>query len=473
MSDLMDLSAVELAALVRAGDASPSDCVEAALARIDERNESLNAFVHVCAERALGDARDLEKRMTDGERTLPLAGVPLGVKDLEEVAGLPCTYGSVPLRDNVAERDSVQVERLRAAGAIVVGKTNTPEFGYTGFTRNRVFGTTRNPWNTERTPGGSSGGSAAALAGRMVPLVTASDGGGSTRIPACYTGAFGIKPSFGRIPLGPLDGGSAQWADTIHLGPITRSTADAAAFIDAACGYHSADANSLPHPGFSYLESIDDLPTGLRVGFSRDLGYARVQKDVLREVEGSVAELAALGFEIEELDLKLPDLGNDWGMMAGAEIFGVVAPLVEGHEEELGRSFWQGLQLASRLDPAGIARIQRKRAELNAALGALFEDYDLLVTPQLPTEAFAASGPPPSGVDGRDFDAPMHAVAFTYPFNMSGHPAASLRAGMTDAGLPAGLQVVAERHRDELVLQTARALELSRPAATWPAFPFS
>ncbi|MEO2136934.1 MAG: amidase family protein, partial [bacterium] len=182
---------------------------------------------------------------------------------------------------------------------------------------------------------------------------------------------------------------------------------------------------------------------------------------------------AALGFEIEELDLKLPDLGNDWAMMAGAETFGVVAPLVEGHEDELGRGFWQGLQFASRLDPAGIARIQRQRAELNAALGALFEDYDLLVTPQLPTEAFAASGPPPSGVDGRDFDAPMHAVAFTYPFNMSGHPAASLRAGMTDAGLPAGLQLVAERHRDELVLQTARALELSRPAADWPAFPFS
>ena len=205
MSHLMDLSAVELAALVRAGDASPTDCVVAALARIDERNESLNAFVHVCGDRALDEAHALEKRMADGGPTLPLAGVPLGVKDLEEVAGLPCTYGSVPLRDNVAERDSVQVTRLRAAGAIVVGKTNTPEFGYTGFTKNRVFGTTRNPWNTERTPGGSSGGSAAALSGRMVPLVTASDGGGSTRIPACYPGAFGLKPTIGRIPLGPAD----------------------------------------------------------------------------------------------------------------------------------------------------------------------------------------------------------------------------------------------------------------------------
>src|SRR5580765_1518982 len=218
--DLAFTPAHALAAAVRRRELSPVAVVEATLARIARVDPAINAFVALRADAALAEARALGERIARGEDPGPLAGVPFGVKDLEDLAGLPTTHGSVPFREHVAKRDSTQVARLRRAGAIAIGKTNAPEFGYTAFTKNRLFGVTRNPWNVARTPGGSSGGSAAAVAAGLVPLATASDGGGSVRIPACYVGAFGMKPTFGRIPRGPFD--FRDWIDTVSYGPLTR-----------------------------------------------------------------------------------------------------------------------------------------------------------------------------------------------------------------------------------------------------------
>ncbi|HYC00015.1 MAG TPA: amidase [Candidatus Limnocylindrales bacterium] len=468
MSDLWQLSMHELAGLVRRKEVSPVETVKASLRRIEEVDGGLNAFVHVCRERALEEARIQERVLLAGDDVGPLAGVPAGVKDLEDVAGLPTTFGSMVFREYIAPQDSVQVARLRAAGAIIVGKTNTPEFGYTGFTKNRVFGTTRNPWNAERTPGGSSGGSAAAIAARMVPLVTASDGGGSIRIPACYVGAFGMKPSFGRIPLGPEPRRMLHWMDTVHYGPLTRSIRDAALFLDVTAGYHPADPDSLPAPQRSFVECLEEPLPHLRIAFSRDLGYARVQGDVLREVRAALDVLASLGHDVEEISTVFPDLGRGWAFAVGAELYAELAREVAGKEHELGRSFWDGTLAASHLTPLQLGDIQRERHELNEVLWRLFDRFDLLVTPTLPTEAFGAAGPFPSQVDGEPLDSPLHAVAFTYPFNLSGHPAASLRAGFTDAGLPAGMQIIAPRHRDDLILQVAAAYDRKRPMDTWP-----
>jgi aspartyl-tRNA(Asn)/glutamyl-tRNA(Gln) amidotransferase subunit A len=468
MSELMNLSACELAAAVRRGEISPVDTVTACLERLEHVEPRVNAFVHVCAERALGEARAMEAEVAACRDPGPLAGVPLAVKDLEDVGGLPTTYGSVPFRDHVAREDSVQVARLRAAGAIVVGKTNTPEFGYTAFTRNLLFGVTRNPWNLDRTPGGSSGGSAAAVAARMVPLATGSDGGGSIRIPACYVGAFGMKPTFGRIPVGAGVSAMQYWIDTVHYGPLARTVADAAVYLDVAAGYHPSDPTSLPKPTGSYSSALARDPGRLRVAFSPDLGYAIVQDDVMREVRTAVDVFRSLGHEVTELELTLPDLGRGWSYLSGAEGYAEIVDLVEGKEEQLGRGFWKGLVAASRLTAAETGRIQRDRHRLNQALASVFGSYDLLLTPTLPTEAFDAKGPMPSAVAGRAFASPMHAVAFTYPFNCSGHPAATVRAGLTDGGLPAGLQIMAERHRDDLVLQAAGAYERMRPWTRWP-----
>lgn len=468
-SQLMDLSATELARRVRASDVSANDAVTAALDRISERNPVYNAFVHVCSQRALDEARSLDRRLRAGEDPGPLAGVPIGVKDLEDVAGLPTTFGSAAFADNVACSDSVQVARLRAAGAIVVGKTNTPEFGATAFTHNRLFGTTRNPWNPERTAGGSSGGSAAAVASRMVPLATASDGGGSVRIPACFVGAFGMKPTRGRVPIGEAGALRMQhWIDTVCYGPITRSVEDAALMLDVVSGYDPCDPDSLPSLAERYIDAVRRPLPRLRILFSRDLGYARVQSDVRSEIERAVDVFRTMGHEVEQTNVQLPDLGRAWAFLSGAENWAEIKELVAGKEDKLGRGFWAGLEAASRMTLLDQAGFQRERAALNEELAKLFRRCDLLLTPTLPCEAFAARGPMPSEIDGAALESPMHAVAFMYPFNLSGHPAATVRAGFSRAGLPVGLQIVAERHRDDRVLQAAAAFERVCPMDRWP-----
>ena len=252
--DLDFAPAHELAALVRSGELSPVALMERSLARIEALNPTLNAFVDVDAEGALREARAIGERITAGEDPGPFAGLPLGVKDLENAAGFATTKGSRLYRDNRVDYDDVLVARLKAAGAIVVGKTNTPEFGHIPFTDNELFGTTRSPWNLERTPGGSSGGSSAALASGMVPLATASDGGGSIRIPACYTGLYGLKPSHGRTPIAPRS--MPSWLSISCYGPLTRCVRDAAIYLDAVAGPHPTDPESLPAPDVSYAETL-------------------------------------------------------------------------------------------------------------------------------------------------------------------------------------------------------------------------
>ncbi len=468
--DLAFGSAHALAAAVRRRELSPVAVVEAALARIARLNPALNAFVTLRPEAALAEARALEARITRGEDPGPLAGIPFGVKDLEDLAGLPTTHGSVPFRHHVAASDSTQVARLRRAGAIALGKTNTPEFGYTAFTKNRVFGVTRNPWNLERTPGGSSGGSAAAIAAGLVPLATASDGGGSVRIPACYVGAFGLKPTFGRIPRGPF--AFRDWIDTTCYGPITRSVEDAALFLDVVAGQDPHDPDSLPDPGYSYRERLDDLPRGLRIAYSPTLGYARVADDVRREVEGAVAVVGeVLRRPIDPLPDRFTDAGFAWAALNAFQLHAELAPVLEAHRDEWGRGFLTGVDFGGRISAAEIGRHQQERLQLVEEVAGVFARYDLLLTPTLPTAAFAAGGPLPAGVGGERFESPIHAVAFTYPFNLTGHPAATVRAGFSDEKLPVGLQLVAERGREDLLLQVARAYERARPFDTWPREP--
>jgi aspartyl-tRNA(Asn)/glutamyl-tRNA(Gln) amidotransferase subunit A len=468
--DLAFTSAHALAAAVRRGELSPLALMQATLERVSRLNPVLNAFVALRAEAALAEARALGERIGRGEDPGPLAGIPFGVKDLEDLAGLPTTHGSVPFRNHVAKADSTQVRRLRRAGAIPIGKTNTPEFGYTAFTKNRLFGVTRNPWNVARTPGGSSGGSAAAVASGLVPLATASDGGGSIRIPASYVGAFGLKPTFGRVPRGPFL--FRDWIDTACYGPLTRCVTDAALFLDAVAGRDPHDPDSLPHPGHSYVERLDALPRGLRVAYSATLGYARVAPDVRREVESAVETVGdALGRPIEPLPDRFTDAGFSWAALNAFQLHAELAPIIETHRDDWGRGFISGVDLGGRITAAEIGSYQRERLQLIEEMASLFARYDLLLTPTLPTTAFPAGGPLPDRVEGEKLTSPIHAVAFTYPFNLTGHPAATVRAGFSDEGLPVGLQLVAERGREDLLLQVARAYERARPFDEWPREP--
>jgi len=469
MDDLLHRPLTEILDRLTRKEITPVDLMERTLARIGTLNPTLNAVCELADEGELYDrARAAEKRWQSGEAR-PLEGIPLGVKDLEDAAGFHTTHGSVPFKDRLPERDSVQVERLRAAGAIVVGKTTAPEFGYTCITKNLIHGVTRSPWSLDHTPGGSSGGSSAAIAGGMLPLVTASDGGGSIRLPASFTGCFGLKISYGRIPHAPFP--VWETTDTSVVGPLTRTVEDAAIHLDAVVGPHPLDPKSLPHPGVAYRDVLRDLPDGLRIGVSRDLGYGVVQSDVAEVVLDAANVFAELGHHVEEIEGGPPDVGRTWGLINAFEAAGKLGHLLPEREEEFGRSFIHGVKAGFQMTPEIWWAGQTARQQVVEWCADVFGKYDLLLTPTTLADPPPARGPLPTEVEGKP--TPFGSSgAFTIPFNLSWHPAGSVRAGLSKAGLPVGLQIVAPRHRDDRVLQAAWAFEQARPwSDAWPPDP--
>ena len=359
------------------------------------------------------------------------------------------------------------MKRLEAAGAIVIGKTNAPEFGSTAITKNLVYGVTRSPWDLALTPGGSSGGSAAALAACVCPLVTASDGGGSIRIPASFVGAFGLKASFGRIPRGPF----AQWEfdDKAVSGPLTKTVADAALVLDVTAGPSPCDPNSLPAPGLSYVAALAEaLPAGTRFGFSADLGYAVVQSDVAAVVEDAARVFEKLGHRLLPIAAARRSSAASGGCSAASSC-----------ARSSRRSCPSGAaRSAARCSGASSSRSTSTRApgarwrgsarSSTTGARALFEQVDFLLTPTVPYDPPPAKGPFPRETEGRR-QRPAGVASFTIPFNWSWHPAATLRAGLSRRGLPVGLQIVGPRHRDDLVLRASLAFERERPAHPhWP-----
>ena len=470
MDDLAFLPAHVLADQIRSRARSAEEVARATFDRIAAVDGTVNAFCALRRDEAVAEARIVDARIARGEEVGLLAGVPFGVKDEQDIGGMATTFGSVPMRDHVPPRDSTLVARLRAAGAIPVGKTNMPEFGSTAFTKNRLFGVTRNPWNLERTPGGSSGGSSAAVAAGMIPLATGGDGGGSIRIPAAYTGLVGLKATYGCVPRGPLF--FRDFVDTVCRGPLTRTVRDTALFLDVVVGDDPLDPDSKPHPGCSYLDQLETPPAALRVGYHPTLGYARVAPDVRRQVEAAVTTLGeALGMTVQTLETPLVDGGLAWAMLNCFEQHAKLAPEIEAHRDEWGRGYLKGVEYGGRLTAADIGTHQRTRLQLIEELARWFAEVDVLLTPTVPTTAFAARGPMPAVIDGQTLASPIHAVAFSYPFNLSGHPAISMPIGLGDDGLPVGLQIVTERNTEALLLRLARVCEQAIPFADHPREP--
>ncbi|MCH7484909.1 MAG: amidase [Chloroflexi bacterium] len=467
-SELNFKPAYELAEAIRTKQLSPVELMQACFDRIDETNETLNAWTGMRdRDELLAEAREVGDRIAKGEDVGPLAGLGFGVKELEDLKGFASTHASVPFRDNYPKWDSTEVARLKAAGAIAMGKTNAPEFGYTAITKNLLFGVSRNPWNPERTPGGSSGGSSAAVASGQVPFCTGSDGGGSIRIPASWTGLPGFKCSFGRIPRGPAE--MLDWVDNSVVGPMVRTVRDAALFTDCVVGTSEEDPNALPHPGYKYVDILDQLPKKLRIAWSADLGYANIEPDVRRECTAAVKAFEEMGHTVDQVDHVFDDLGSLWGAISSTSTYATLYDKLEEHRDGFGRSFLKGAMYAKRVTWDRYGDAQRARATLVNQLAEFFGKYDLLLTPTLPFDAIDARGAWPTEVDGKPLANPLHVVPFTPPFNMSGHPAISVRAGFSDNDLPIGLQIVAGRHRDDLVLQAGYAFEQARPwNDNWP-----
>jgi aspartyl-tRNA(Asn)/glutamyl-tRNA(Gln) amidotransferase subunit A len=384
------------------------------------------------------------------------------IKDLEDAAGMPTTHGSVVFKDNIATSDSISTARVRAAGAVIVGKSAAPEFGFVGYTATKLHGVTRNPWDPERTPGGSSGGSAAAVAGGLVPIASGTDGGGSIRGPASSCGLVGMKGSYGRIPRGPR---AELGAITSVLGCEARSVRDAARWYDIAAGYDARDPFSLPRvDGWEAQLGTHDL-AGLRAVISPDLGNSIVHPDVTRVVlDAAEALIAATGMRRVELDVRLPEDGIAW---ASAGLPSLVADLKDRWPDcadDLTFEIRYGMESSVRYRARHAAAVDRFRMEMNEAMAALFEQTDIVLCPVNPFEPFPAAGPMPRYIDDVKVN-PYNGGALTIPANIAGYPAISIPAGLSPAGLPIGLQAIARRHEDALLLDLALAMERARP---WP-----
>jgi aspartyl-tRNA(Asn)/glutamyl-tRNA(Gln) amidotransferase subunit A len=453
----------EIAESVRRGELKATEVLEESLAAIEASNPPLNAFVHLDPDLARAAAEAVDAAVARGDDPGPLAGVPFGVKDLEDCRDMPTSYGSLLFkgRPPVAE-DSVHVARLRAAGGVPVGKTAAPEFGAVSYTASPALGVTRNPWNSERTPGGSSGGSAAAVASGMVPMATASDGGGSTRIPGSFTGLPGFKASFGRIPHP-----SKAASQTTCLGVLATTVADVARHLDVAAGPDDRDKTSLPSPTAHYQETIERLDVaGLRAVWSVDLGFATVDPGVATVTEAAAKTLAdAANLVTVDRAIELTDPVRVWLASGAADLWNDLEPgMWPARAEELDIVPRLVLHATETLAVPRWASSIATRLGLEAQVAALFRDVDVILTPATAVAGFAAEGPMPSQIADQDVH-PAMAVPFTMLANLCWNPAMSVPAGLTPEGLPIGLQIMARRHRDDVVLRLARIFEQTSP---WP-----
>ena len=466
-------SAADLARSIARREISAVQAVSDAFNRVFAVDRKLAAFCTLDEQGAMEEAKRVDDRLRRGETVGPLAGVPVAIKDLISTRNLTTTFGSPLYKDNVPDEDDVVVERLRLAGAIVVGKTNTSEFGYGAVGHNRLFPTTRNPWNPALTTGGSSAGSAAAVAAGLLPLALGSDGGGSIRIPAALTGLFGIKPSWGRVPVYPgcrdetLPGASG-WESLEHIGPLTRTVADSALALSVLAGPSPRDRYSLPHDATDWSD-LDWQPLrAVRIAFSVDLGFARIDPEVAAIAEAAARTLAStVGAELVADD---PPVGDT------QEVFEAIVAMDTDREGLRSMAAVQDYSFSGALaallarkwsaDDFTAAILARKR--IANAMWRFMEDYQFLLTPTAAVAAFAVDLDGPEAIDGEAVPSsawtPFSAVA-----NLTGQPAATVPAGLTADGRPVGLQIIG-RHLDDIgVLRLSAALEAVAPwAADWP-----
>jgi aspartyl-tRNA(Asn)/glutamyl-tRNA(Gln) amidotransferase subunit A len=457
-TDLAECSAVELLRLYRAGTASPVEATRAVLARIERFNPALNAFCHVAGDEALASARASEARWRLGSPSGVLDGVPVSIKDLILVRGMPTLRGSRTVDPAQPwDVDAPVAARLREAGAVILGKTTTPEFGCKGETNSPLTGITRNPWNTERTPGGSSGGTAAAVAAGMGPLSVGTDGAGSVRIPAAFCGNFGLKPSFGRVPAHPL----SPFGSVAHLGPHTLSVADAALMMNVIKQPDARDWTSLPFDPSDYTQGLDAGIRGLRIAWSPTLGYAKnVHPEVAAAVAAAVATLATLGANVERVD---PGIEDPLEITTGLWFLGawtVWNGFSEAQQDVVDPDLRAEAMLGEKLSALAVQRLHLRRGALGSHMRQFMQSWDLIATPAVAVPAFPAR---PAGHSPMTPETMLGWTPFSYPFNLTQQPACTIPCGFTKDGLPIGLQLVGPMFGDALVLRAARAYETARP----------
>jgi aspartyl-tRNA(Asn)/glutamyl-tRNA(Gln) amidotransferase subunit A len=454
-SDVADWTATELVDAYARRTLSPVEATQAVLDRIERADSRVNAFCLVDPERALADARESEARWAGGHIQGPVDGVPTSIKDIFLTKGWPTLRGSKTISPKGPwDDDAPASARLREHGAVLLGKTTTPEFGWKGVTDSPLTGITRNPWNPDKTPGGSSGGAAAAVACGMGALAVGTDGGGSIRIPCSFTGLFGIKPSFGRVPAWPL----SPFGTVAHVGPIARDVTDAALMLTVMSLPDARDWHALPYEPRDYRAGLEKGVQDLRIAYSRNLGYAEVDPEVAEIVKKALPVFVDLGAQVEEKD---PGFENA-GPLFQTHWFSAAAVLIRTVKDKkhVDPGLLEVAEQGAKVTAAELLEAQMKRGALGMHMNLFHRDYDLLITPTLAVAAFDVGQETP--VKGRWTDW----TPFTYPFNLTGQPAASIPCGFTRAGLPVGVQIVGPRFADALVLRAARAFESAHAIRT-------
>jgi amidase len=464
-SDICTASAVELARLLRARELSARDVVGAHLAQIERVNPGVNAIVTLVAEQAMERARIADEGFAHGRDVGPLHGLPIAHKDLQPTSGIRTTFGSPIYNDFVPSEDSLLVDRLRRAGAIVVGKTNTPEFGAGSQTFNPVFGSTLNPYDHTRTCGGSSGGAAVALATGMLPIADGSDMGGSLRNPASFCNVVGLRPSPGRVPVWPA---VTAWSTLSVDGPMARHVADVALMLSAIAGPDPRSPIGLDEPGSRFAAPLDRDVTGIRVAWWRDLGGVPVDRRVRDAVNAQRTVFESLGCIVEEAEPDFTDFDAVFKTVRALAFLTGVAPRIAGHRDQVKETILWEIDRGERLTAAEIAWAETKRTELYHRMRRFMERYEFFVLPTVQVPPFSVDQPYVTEIDGVAMETYIDWMKSCYYISVLGNPAISLPCGFTSEGLPIGLQIVG-RHRDDWgLLQMAHAFESSTGAVRTP-----
>lgn len=461
-SEICFLSALELRERYIRRELSPVEVAQSTLRQIERYDSMLKAYITVTADIALEQAQTAELSYAAGEEPGLLAGIPISLKDLTVTKGIRTTRGSLLYEDWIPEEDSPFAERVRAEGAVLLGKTNTPEFGWKGDTTNRVIGSTHNPWQFGMTAGGSSGGAAAAVAAGMGPLAQGSDGGGSIRIPGSFCGIFGLKPSFGLVPMYP----PSAFGDLSHLGPMTRTVRDAALLLNVTSGGDRRDRLSWSS-NVDYLAACEGDIAGLRIAWSPDLGFATLDPAVREATENAVRHFEALGCQIEEVSPALGRPDDIWWKLWTSSNAAVHAEDFDQVKERIDPDRIALIEFGRALSGEDVARLEILRNDYYTGMMSFMESYDLLLTPTMARTAFPAGLNGPSEIAGEPMEDPGDWSPFCAAFNLTGQPAATVPCGFDASGLPIGLQIVGRWHDDATVLKASAAFEAVAPWAKY------
>jgi len=465
------MSAYEIRKKIKNQEITSEEITEIIIERIEKINPIINAYCTPTFDLARTLSKNADQAVKKGEKLGLLHGVPISIKDETETKGIRTTYGSKLMEDNIPGTDATIIKRLRDAGVVILGKTNTPAFGYKGETDNLIFGITKNPWNLDRTPGGSSGGAASAVASGLSPIATGSDGGGSIRIPSSFCGVFGIKATFGRVPQNIMQT-SGYLGTFVHKGPIVRYVKDAALVLDIIAGQDDSDRYSVPKPNYSYLERINETPKKIKIGYSFDLGFAEaLDTEVENSVLNGIQKFEKFGWSIDNCSTKLKNPESLMTTIWSSGFCYSLGRFLSDWEDKMDPGLVKLIKLGLSYSTEQLKFAEIQREMIYADICQIFKKFDILITPTMPCPAFEIGksrifeeDTKKTGIviNGKKMS-PNGWIPFTYPFNISGHPAASIPCGWSSEGLPIGMQIVGKRFDELTVLQVSRVFEEVAP----------